>query len=195
MGSRNGTLVNDERVVGERELIAGDVLKVGPLVFEVVITQITAPQKHPKVTSIKEAAAHTAEGRPGEIDDVEDWFETTENMTGGRIEETTGGRAPAEEAETREMESVETEEIKLDSTLLNMPSVPRPAPAAEPESQPQPEPSPPQTAPGATGDGDAVPPPHAMPDPSRPGKLPLRPRANDSREAAADVLRKFFNRR
>ena len=34
-GSKNGTYVNDERVVGERELKAGDRLLVGPLRFEV----------------------------------------------------------------------------------------------------------------------------------------------------------------
>src|SRR5438094_1243440 len=35
LGSRNGTLVNGERVVGERPLAHGDQLQVGPLVFQV----------------------------------------------------------------------------------------------------------------------------------------------------------------
>jgi pSer/pThr/pTyr-binding forkhead associated (FHA) protein len=34
LGSRNGTLVNGERVIGERRLVEGDRLQVGPLVFE-----------------------------------------------------------------------------------------------------------------------------------------------------------------
>jgi pSer/pThr/pTyr-binding forkhead associated (FHA) protein len=35
LGSRNGTLLNGEAVVGERPLNEGDHLQVGPLVFEV----------------------------------------------------------------------------------------------------------------------------------------------------------------
>jgi pSer/pThr/pTyr-binding forkhead associated (FHA) protein len=35
LGSRNGTLINGERVMGERELTNGDQLQIGPLVFEV----------------------------------------------------------------------------------------------------------------------------------------------------------------
>ena len=35
LGSRNGTLVNGERLVGERPLLHGDMLQVGPLVFQV----------------------------------------------------------------------------------------------------------------------------------------------------------------
>jgi len=35
LGSRNGTLINGERVVGERGLADGDQIQIGPLVFEV----------------------------------------------------------------------------------------------------------------------------------------------------------------
>jgi pSer/pThr/pTyr-binding forkhead associated (FHA) protein len=54
LGSRNGTLVNGVRVVGERELVRGDQLQVGPLVFEVqpeeTITMAAAPTvSHPPV--------------------------------------------------------------------------------------------------------------------------------------------------
>src|SRR5579885_1081584 len=34
LGSRNGTLVNGERLIGERRLQPGDQLQVGPLVFQ-----------------------------------------------------------------------------------------------------------------------------------------------------------------
>lgn len=43
LGSRNGTLVNGERVVGERRLDEGDKLQVGPLVFEVRFEGATLP--------------------------------------------------------------------------------------------------------------------------------------------------------
>src|SRR6185295_4154930 len=44
-GSKNGTYVNDERVVGERELKAGDRLSVGPLRFEVHLAHGLAAKK------------------------------------------------------------------------------------------------------------------------------------------------------
>jgi pSer/pThr/pTyr-binding forkhead associated (FHA) protein len=40
LGSRNGTLVNGERVVGERPLQHGDQLQVGPLVFEICLDSL-----------------------------------------------------------------------------------------------------------------------------------------------------------
>jgi pSer/pThr/pTyr-binding forkhead associated (FHA) protein len=39
LGSRNGTLVNGERVVGERPLSEGDQVQVGPLVFQICLTE------------------------------------------------------------------------------------------------------------------------------------------------------------
>jgi pSer/pThr/pTyr-binding forkhead associated (FHA) protein len=67
-GSKNGTLVNGDRVAGERELKAGDKLTVGPLEFEVCLLATTAAKKRPKVESVKEAAARTAEGSNDKID-------------------------------------------------------------------------------------------------------------------------------
>jgi predicted component of type VI protein secretion system len=43
LGSRNGTLINGERVVGERALNNGDQLQIGPLVFEVRLEPTPAP--------------------------------------------------------------------------------------------------------------------------------------------------------
>ena len=60
-GSKNGTFINDERVVGERELKPGDRLTVGPLRFEVHIAHGLGGQKRPPVVDIKEAATRTAE--------------------------------------------------------------------------------------------------------------------------------------
>ena len=61
LGSRNGTIVNDERVVGELELKTGDRLDIGQLKFEVIVTIGEKPKKRPKVSNIKEAVARTAE--------------------------------------------------------------------------------------------------------------------------------------
>jgi predicted component of type VI protein secretion system len=73
LGSKNGTLVNGERVVGEQELKAGDVLEVGPLKFEVRPTVDIKREKKPMVKSVAEAAARTAESQDSDMD-VSDWL-------------------------------------------------------------------------------------------------------------------------
>ena len=47
LGSRNGTVVNGERVKGERPLEEGDQLQVGPLVFEVCFEEADAIAPQP----------------------------------------------------------------------------------------------------------------------------------------------------
>lgn len=49
LGSRNGTLVNGERLVGERDLANGDQLQVGPLVFEVQLQDNQPPVSDPAI--------------------------------------------------------------------------------------------------------------------------------------------------
>ena len=34
LGSTNGTLINGNRILGDRELVAGDLVQIGPVVFE-----------------------------------------------------------------------------------------------------------------------------------------------------------------
>jgi pSer/pThr/pTyr-binding forkhead associated (FHA) protein len=106
-GSKNGTYVNGERVVSERELQPGDHLKVGPLEFEVLIdrSSLSGPKK-PKVSSVKEAAARTADSgvlkRPKEDADELDLSEWL-------------GEDLVAEGDTREMPaSNETTEVSLD---------------------------------------------------------------------------------
>ena len=55
-GSTNGTFVNDEPVKGERQLAPEDMLKVGPLLFRVVM-EITPPVNKPTPPPPKSAAA------------------------------------------------------------------------------------------------------------------------------------------
>ncbi len=78
LNSRNGTYVNGERVGEEAVLLMGDVLRVGPLEFEMVIEQTAAKIKRSKVSDIKEAVARTAEGGGGSeesgLDDIEGWL-------------------------------------------------------------------------------------------------------------------------
>lgn len=135
-GSKNGTLVNDERVSGEVELHAGDQMKVGPLHFEVLI-DYSKSQKRPKVNSIKEAAARTAEGRPAPDRgadlgvDVDDWLANDE----------------AQPTETRELPKVETQTLNLDQTV----EMPAPPPAEE-EAKPKAPPAKPPSSENAAAD-------------------------------------------
>ena len=73
-GSKNGTFVNDERVVGERELKPGDRLKVGPLHFEVHMTHGIAAKKRPPVADMQEAAARTADVASSSNINVDQWL-------------------------------------------------------------------------------------------------------------------------
>jgi predicted component of type VI protein secretion system len=79
LGSRNGTIVNNEVIEGPRELKMGDHLKVGPLDFEVLIDHSLGGAKHPQVKSVQEAAARTAESatkKNGGFDeaDISSWL-------------------------------------------------------------------------------------------------------------------------
>ena len=81
-GSKNGTLINNERVAGQRELRNGDMLKIGNLEFEVQLTSRVGGDKKPKVKDVKDAAVRTAAGAgKGEEDDISDWLTTGDDNT------------------------------------------------------------------------------------------------------------------
>jgi pSer/pThr/pTyr-binding forkhead associated (FHA) protein len=159
--SRNGTFVNDEPVTGEAVLLSGDILRVGPLAFELIIEQVPGKPKRPKVADIKEAVARTAGGSgigsPSDLDDVTKWLE----------------EADTEERSRRTGQ--ETRQFRLDDTVT---------PASS-------------DTPAKASDTKTLAPELKRPDKKPAGKLPPRPSTNkaDSREAAADMLKRFFNRR
>ena len=103
-GSKNGTLINDERVHVEAELKNGDRLKIGPLEFEVLVSETA---KRPKVTSIKEAAVRTAQSAtPGTSKDADigDWL---------------GG--DDESGDTREINRADTTELDVKKSHFQTP--------------------------------------------------------------------------
>ena len=76
-GSKNGTLVNGEKVVAERELKTGDRLVIGTSEFQVEVTVEVSGQKKPEVRSVEEAASRTVESAQSSADDEEsmdDWL-------------------------------------------------------------------------------------------------------------------------
>jgi pSer/pThr/pTyr-binding forkhead associated (FHA) protein len=162
LNSRNGTFVNGERVGEEAVLLSGDVLRVGPLEFELQIEQSVAKVKRSKVSDIKEAVARTAEGgtsSTSDLTDVSSWL----------------AEGDSADKERRTVDP-DTRQFRLDDTDNPDTTIGSPEAASA------------ETA--ALGDGK-------RPAKKSPGKLPARPstQLKDSREAAADMLKKFFNRR
>jgi pSer/pThr/pTyr-binding forkhead associated (FHA) protein len=81
LGSRNGTLVNGARVVGEHPLAHGDQLQVGPLVFSVLVEEASATTEE---TVEQETGVHAADTGelPGLLEKqptVEDTFDLLPN--------------------------------------------------------------------------------------------------------------------
>jgi predicted component of type VI protein secretion system len=109
-GSKNGTYVNEQRVVGERELKAGDHLTIGPLHFEIHIAHGLAGKKKPPVVDIKEAAARTAENAAQDTVDVTQWL--------------AGEAAPAVPAETQGANLGDTDSISMSNTQTITPESP-----------------------------------------------------------------------
>ncbi|MES1213149.1 MAG: FHA domain-containing protein [Singulisphaera sp.] len=124
-GSKNGTLLNGARVRGESEIKSGDKLTIGPLEFEVCVHVGLAAKKRPKVESIKEAAARTAESNSSQpaIDNVEEWIKPSDTEAA---------------TDTRRFTMNETEEIDLKASETKVgqfiPPPPDPVPAPHTKS-------------------------------------------------------------
>jgi pSer/pThr/pTyr-binding forkhead associated (FHA) protein len=167
LNSRNGTFVNGERVGEESVLLTGDQLRVGPLEFEMHIEHTAAKPKRTKVSDIKEAVARTAEGAATSATD--DLGDVTDWLNEGD-----------EADKERRTTDPETRQFRIDDTADRGTVI--------------------EAKEGATTDTKALPPDEAAPKKKEKksiGKLPPRPGAQtkDSREAASDMLKKFFNRR
>ena len=76
MGSRNGTLVNGEKIDGVVELVSGDEITVGPLKFLLTISTSLNSVKKPEVKSVAEAVVRTASTPSGSVgdDDITKWL-------------------------------------------------------------------------------------------------------------------------
>lgn len=185
-GSKNGTFVNEERVVGERELKAGDRLTIGPLHFEIDIAHGLAAKKRPPVVDIKEAATRTASDAKRDPLDVTQWLGDEEEAAAPTqplskpvaqpvakspapqpvaVKQDTAKHEPIKNADTQVLSMSETDSIKLAKAQTYTPD---PVPEEE-----------------------AKPPAGKRP----PGKLPPIPQSTkDSQSAATAALNKFRKR-
>lgn len=175
--SRNGTWVNGERIADDRTLKSGDKIQFGPLEFEVLIDHSLGGDKKPKVSSVKEVAARTTSSGTDTVQldegDISAWLAEAD-----------------EEERTRRRTDPDTRHLKLDQT--DQLSVQK---QLEKQSQVQTEEAKEETPteeetrrPSLLGKAKGK---------KTYGKLPQRPEAapQSSRDAAAAMLKKFFNKR
>lgn len=122
-GSKNGTLINNIRIIGETPLNNGDNIKIGPLEFELQMIESLTGTKRPKVTSIKEAAVRTAaSGTPEDFD--------LDSLLG---EPDTGDTREIRRGDTGELETSSS-----DTTVIPPKPAAVPTPAAEPVAESEP---------------------------------------------------------
>lgn len=100
-GSKNGTFVNEERVIGEREIKNGDRLTVGALRFEVHVAHNIGAPKRPPVADVKQAVERTASDAAKDPFDVSSWLE---------------GEVTEETAKPREAVFTDTDSINMSNT-------------------------------------------------------------------------------
>lgn len=187
--SRNGTLVNGEKIVGDVQLKLGDTLKVGPLEFTVLIDNGLGGAKKSKIDDPKEAAQRIAATPSdsqafGKDEDINSWLEEAE-----------------QEDRTRRLTSPETRQFRLDSAdyqaLVQAGHDPS---HATPEMIAAAHDTAKQLAAAASetkAAEDAQKKKTTKPVKKEPGKLPQisKEGSQNSRDAAAEMLKKFFNRR
>ncbi len=169
LDSRNGTYVNDERITEVTQLKLGDRLRIGRLEFEVLIDHSLGGTKRPKVRDVKEAAARTRAAEPAEGElDITDWLEEADEVE--RMQRMT-------DPDTRQFKFDDTDLVQLEKAAAEAKGQ-----SEDEESEDEPE--------------TAVEKLRRMKS-KEPGKLPERPgqAATDSREAATNMLKQFFNRR
>jgi pSer/pThr/pTyr-binding forkhead associated (FHA) protein len=181
-GSKNGTLVNGERVVGQRDLYNGDRLKIGVLEFEIEVTSTLGGKKRPKVKDVKDVAHRTAVGAISAVcddDDIGDWLSNDEMPETRRVD-VVAKHQPLHE--TRALKSA-----THDTTFLKSPADETTAikPMKSGETQQLSE----------IGSNGAEPRGSATAKRLFGGKLVATPKnaPKTSHEAASEALKKFFN--
>ncbi|MFW6171038.1 MAG: FHA domain-containing protein [Planctomycetota bacterium] len=172
LGSKNGSYVNGQRVEGEQVVRAGDEFQVGPLQFEIVIEQALGGAKRPAAQDVKEVASRTAASPADELD-IASWLGEEEGSDASRAVST---------PETRQFHVEDTSNLALDTNVEGQPR-------HDTEQQDPKEKE-------AEKEADTEKQQSARVDKAAPGKLPKRVSvsAEDSRQAAADMLKRFFNR-
>jgi pSer/pThr/pTyr-binding forkhead associated (FHA) protein len=137
LGSRNGTLVNDQPVEGRYTLKTGDRLTIGQLRFEVQLTTGLKGQKQPIVKDVKDAAARTRDAATAEDLDVDSWLHAAEPPGATRI---------VSDRDTQKIELSDTSPGMDAATVIGRTTKNSEAPGKKPDGEPKPSGKlPPQT--------------------------------------------------
>ena len=84
-GSKNGSLVNGERIEGSQALAAGDLIQIGPLKFQVMIDQRVGGTKEEKVETLEGTSELTAEiGSDSGDEDISSWLNEADEIDRAR---------------------------------------------------------------------------------------------------------------
>lgn len=168
LGSRNGTLVNGNKIEGEVELNSGDEISIGSLGFMVTMTSGLANEKKPDVKSVAEAVERVAAKSSGPVgvDDISGWL-------------IDGDKPKGAFSDTQTIKLDDTKASELREAVKEMQA----AAAAETTESP------------VVTEEDAA---EKSKIKKEPGKLPPMnkgPGTKDSREAAVEALRSWNRRR
>ena len=170
--SRNGTFVNGVQLEGSHRAKSGDKLRVGRLQFEVVIDPMESGNKKPKVAGVVDAANRSVgKAASGSIEDsISDWLnEDLEDSPGRLLGSENNDTIHMDLDQTASLlEGSEEEDSKEEQSTIESSAADQPTIENEPEKK----------------------------EKKKPGKLPPVPKFShgDSKTAADDVLRRFFNR-
>ena len=180
-GSRNGSYVNGERVDGEIQLKPGDRLRVGRLQFEIVLDHGVGGNKKPRVAGVGDVGERTAASAEENVieESITDW------LTQADDDEKTARQLITETKQFRldETDQVsQVEDLSKDETMAGSEADTELKPDAKDESEAGEK----EKKSGLFSNKK-----------KKLGKLPDKPRfsAADSKDAASDMLKKFFNRR
>ena len=125
LGSKNGVFLNGDRVGLESEIKNGDKLSIGPLEFYVHLSVSTKAAKKPKVESISDAVARTAEIQSA-AKEQDDEIEVADWLLGSDESD------QDQETKTIEMPSGALEAMKQE---MPKPAAPAPSQGQKPNSQ------------------------------------------------------------
>ncbi len=178
LGSKNGSYVNGQRVEGEQVVHAGDRFQIGPLQFEIVIEHVLGGAKRPAARDVKEVAARTAASSNEDLD-IAHWLEDEDGTDVSRAVAT---------PETRQFRIDDTSSLALETSVDGQ--------SKEGEDHTEAADGDATDSEEAEDDKDGKKEPSDRWKKNEPGKLPPRPTisSKDSCEAAADMLKQFFNR-
>jgi pSer/pThr/pTyr-binding forkhead associated (FHA) protein len=179
LDSRNGTLVNGNKITEEVELSSGDELTVGPLKFMVTITHGINNAKKPEVKTVADAVERTAQKGDSHLadDDISQWLLGTDHNIKGVAETQT---IQMDDTNAAQMQKI-VKELAEDETSAGMLDAKKSKSAKEDEAE-------------AADSSEKA----KTEKKKEPGKLPpmsSHPATKDSREAAVEALRAWNRRR